>query len=338
MKKSLIFGAALFVACAFGFQSCSQVDTPAGTTPTTDPVAWDAANLSFSEFISKYYADGVVYLPAGATFTVEEEMEFFEPITFISDDEDPASIVLKKGFVVSNDFALVNVVIDAAEATTPLVKMNALPKEGLNDAGAFEVEAITFEGVTVNGLKSQLFYANKQKYLIKNLNVVNSTINIVGASKKTIFDFNGGGLPMNVNIQNSTIAADEATEWQNGGFYSTQSGAKNTDVTTAEDFKQVFTIENSKLTNIAKSKTLCSLRQNNQAWQYYVVKDNTIANCGKSGQFLKGLVAGQNVNKKENWTASGNTITFDGVDIGADENKNSGIEGACIVPETPAAE
>lgn len=335
MKKSIFFCAAL-LACAFAFQSCDQVksDNPA----TVDEATYDLQNLTFAQYIEKHAVDGILTLPADAKVTINEALELTEPLIIVGDEKKPAKFIAKAGFVTTNAISFKNVKIDASEVTTPFIKMNTLPTEGLNEAGAFEVEEITFDGVTVDGLKNQLFYANKQKYLIKNLNIVNSTINIVGASKKTVLDFNGGGFPMNVNIQNSTIAADEATEWQNGGLFSTQSGAKNTDVSTAEDFKHVFTIENSKLTNIAKSKTLCSLRQNNQAWQYYVVKDNTIANCGKSGQFLKGLVAGQNVNKKENWTASGNTITFDGVNVGADENKNSGIEGACIVPETPAAE
>lgn len=364
MKKSLIFSAAL-LACAFGFQSCDKVSTE--DNPTMDPVEYDAKTLSLAEFAEKYGAEGVLVVPEGVTtlnvtenidlstikienaapltlaaaknveITVSEAVAL-NNVTITGDEKAPAKIVAKAGFTTSSSLAFKNVKIEAAEATAPLVQMDALPAEGLNEAGAFEVEAITFDGVTVNGLNNQLIYGNKQKYLIKNLDIINSTINIAGAVKKTVIDFNGGGMPLNVNIKNSTIAADEATQWQNGGFFSTQSGAKLTDVTTDADAKHIFTIENSKLTNIAKAKTLCTLRQNNQAWQFYVVKDNEIANCGKSGQFLKGLVAGQNVNKKENWTASGNKVTFDGADVGADENKNSGLEGACIVPETPAAE
>jgi len=334
MKKSLIFGAALF-ACAFGFQSCDKVDNPG--QPTVDPVEYEAQTLSFAEFVDKYTIDGVVNLPAGAEFTIEENFELAAPITFVGDEKAPAKIVAKAGFNTINSIAFKNVTIDASEMTTPLVKMNPLPTEGLNAVGAFEVDQIAFENVTVEGLKNQLVYCNKQKYLIKDLSIINSSIYIVGATNKTVIDFNGGGLPLNVTINNSTIEADDVTKWSNGGLFSTQSGSNLAQVTDNADAKHVFTVTNSKLTKISNGKTLCTLRQNNQAWQFYVVKDNVVANCGKKNEFLVGFCAGK-INKKENWTASGNVVTFGGENIGEGENTKSGLEGACIVPEAPAAE
>jgi len=230
-------------------------------------------------------------------------------------------------------FELSNVEIDASSLKDPLVLMNTLPTTNLNDKGAYEIDKIGFDGVTVDGLKFQLFYANKQKYLINTFIIENSTINRVGVNKKSLIDFNGGGFPLNVTINKSTIESDATTQHQNGDFFTTQSGAKITDVTSDADAKHTFTVTNCKLTKIANGKTLCILRENNKAYQYYVVKDNVVANCGKSGQFLKGFCAGSDISKKENWTASGNVVTFDGVDKGADENASSGIEGACVVAE-----
>lgn len=334
MKKSLIFCAAL-LASAFAFQSCDQVksDNPA----TVDEVTYDLQKgMTLGDYIDKYAVDGIVTLPAGAVVNLDEEVVLNEAIGIISDEKNPATIVAKAGFVTNSPIYFSNVKIDATNVATPLVKMNTLPTEGLNDVGAFEIDMIVFDGVTVEGLKTQLFYANKQKYLVHSFAINNCTINRVGANKKSIMDFNGGGLPLKVTINKSTIESDATTVHNAGDFFTTQSGSNLAQVTSDPDAKQVFTITDNKFSGIAKGKNLCSLRQKNQAWQYYVIKNNVVADCGKSGQFIKGFCEGQNINKKENWEASGNVVTFDGNDVGAEENKV--LEGACLVPDTPEAE
>ena len=198
--------------------------------------------------------------------------------------------------------------IDASALTTPFVQMAELPTEGLNDKGAYEIDEVSFNDVTITGLPYQLFYANKQKYLITTLKVDNSVIGINGSKNKTIFDFNGGGNCLNLTVNNSTLWANPSNA-QNGGFYSSQSGQSVQDL--KEGAEQVTTISNSTIYNIASGKTTSTRRKNSQDWIKYVVKNSIIAESGKSGQFLKGLNAGQ-AGKDAEWTVDGNTFIFGG--------------------------
>ena len=201
--------------------------------------------------------------------------------------------------------------IDASALTTPFVQMAELPTEGLNDKGAYEIDEVSFNDVTITGLPYQLFYANKQKYLITTLKVDNSVIGINGSKNKTIFDFNSGGNCLNLTVNNSTLWANPSNA-QNGGFYSSQSGQSVQDL--KDGAEQVTTISNSTIYNIANGKTTSTRRKNSQDWIKYVVTNSIIAESGKSGQFLKGLNAGQ-AGKDSEWTVEGNTFIFGGAVI-----------------------
>ena len=337
MKKSVIFGAALMLVSAFGLQSCSKEDNAGDAT--VDALAYDIANKAdLSVLIDKYAENGVLTLPASAEITMAEEIQLNEPLLIrTAEGAKPAGIIAKAGFVTTSSLILENVAFEVSGVSTPFIKMNTLPTEGLNDAGAYEVDEISLINSSIIGLKNSLFYANKQKYLINEFNIDHCVIDFGGTTGKTIIDFNGGGLPLNVTIDQSMIGASKETSWSNGGLFSTQSGSNLAQVTTDADAKHTFTVTQSVLTCISNGKTLCTLRQNNQAWQYYVVKDNVVNNCGKKNEFLAGFCAGR-INKKENWTASGNLVYFDDENTGAGEIEKSGLENACIVPETPAAE
>ena len=201
--------------------------------------------------------------------------------------------------------------IDASGLTAPFVQMADLPTEGLNELGAYEIDEVSFNDVTITGLKNQLFYANKQKYLITTLKVDNSVIGIDGTNKKTIFDFNSGGNCLNLTVNKSTLWANPSNA-QNGGFYSSQSGQNVRQL--KDGAEQVTTISNSTIYNIANGKTTSTRRTNSQDYIKYVVTNSIIAESGKSGQFLKGLNAGQ-AGKDSEWTVDGNTFIFDGAVI-----------------------
>ena len=211
--------------------------------------------------------------------------------------------------------------IDASALTTPFVQMADLPTEGLNDKGAYEIDEVSFNDVTITGLPYQLFYANKQKYLITTLKVDNSVIGINGSKNKTIFDFNSGGNCLNLTVNNSTLWANPSNA-QNGGFYSSQSGQSVQDL--KDGAEQVTTISNSTIYNIASGKTTSTRRKNSQDWIKYVVTNSIIAESGKSGQFLKGLNAGQ-AGKDAEWTVDGNTFIFGGAVI-EEQNVGSSAE------------
>jgi hypothetical protein len=184
---------------------------------------------------------------------------------------------------------------------------------------------VEFKDIVVTGLKGQVFYADKQKYLIPYFSVDNCVFRMEGASKKTFFDFNGGGFVENLTVTNSTLSGDNATRWQNGGFFSTQSGSKFADAG-AQKFTQTLT--NNTFYNVAKSQTLSTLCENSKAWMSFTIKDNVIVNSGKNGEFVKGLNAGED-NGTPNWLIRNNSFTFDGADVSASEV--SGASNIAIV-------
>lgn len=215
--------------------------------------------------------------------------------------------------------------IDASDLKKPFIQMSATPSVDANDKGGYEIDGVTIKDVTITGLPYQLFYANKQNYLLKQLLVENSVIGINGTNKKTIFDFNGGGNVLDLTVNKSTLWANP-TNGQNGGFFSSQSGKNVTDLSSATDLRTTLTITSSTLYNITNGKTVNSLRNNNQAYQYVVVKDNVIADCGKKNEFLVGLMGGRiDASKVANWTVSGNVINWGGADVLAAEATKSGL-------------
>jgi hypothetical protein len=175
----------------------------------------------------------------------------------------------------------------------------------------------------VTGLKGQVFYADQQKYLIPYFTVDNCVFRMEGASNKTFFDFNGGGFVENLTVTNSTLSGDDATQWSDGGFFSTQSGS-----TFAEAGAQKFTqtLTNNTFYNVAKGQTLSTLWQNSKPWMSFEVMHNVIVNSGMKGEFVKGLNAGQD-KSAPNWLVQYNSFTFDGADVGASE-----ISGASNIP------
>lgn len=212
--------------------------------------------------------------------------------------------------------------IDASGLNGPFIQMKpiyvpaaAAPHHAAPEnlmAGAAYIGEIALNDFEMVELKNQLVYANKNQYLVGKIAVNNCNINVNG-SKKTIFDFNGGGNTNELNINNSTIYGGAEAQWQNGGFFSSQ-GSKEVTELGGDDQTQNFVITNSTLYNVVYGKTTSTLRKNSQKYQKFQVKNSVIANSGKNAQFLKGLNAGQ-AGKDDNWEVSGNAFNFDGEDI-----------------------
>ena len=263
--------------------------------------------------------------------TVESGQDIAAALATASEGKTPKEILINlvsggqytisKGIETAGDLVIKTdgqgqAVIDGSLLETPFIKLATIPAvETVSgraaNANGFEViDQITVNNVKITGLKYQFFYANKQKYLIKSLDVYGSIIGVDGTNKKTIFDFNGGGLTEDLTISYSTLYAIPSNE-TNGGFYSTQSGSK---LSEAGAERTEISILNSTLYNISNGKTTSTLRENSQAGQTYVVKGSIIANCGKEGQFLAGLNGGQK-GKETNFNIYDNNITFGGVDV-----------------------
>ena len=261
----------------------------------------------------------LVKLAADGQYTSSKTIEFAGNLVIKGDEEKPAAI---DGSALETPFLQL--------ATIPVTEANPFaPRRAANEKGFEVINQVTMLNTKVSGLKYQFFYANKQKYLIKQFTIGNSIIGIDGTNKKTIFDFNGGGLAEELTVSNSTLWANP-TNGQNGGFYSTQSGSK---IDEAGAEKNVITIDYSTIYNIASGKTTSTLRQNSQAAQKYIVTNSIIAESGKEGQFLAGLNGGQK-GKAENFEIGGNNITFGGADV--TETEATKINGTINNPVTGA--
>ena len=191
------------------------------------------------------------------------------------------------------------------------------------------VDEVAFNDVNMK-IATRLFYANRSKFWIKKLSVDNSVIAVDGTFKKSIFDCNGGGNVKLLSVNNSTIYANPKIG-QNGGFFSSQSSQKPTEF--GEGETQTFQITNSTLYNITNGNDMVTLREKDKEYMSFIVKNNVIVNCGKNGQFFKGL-AGASDAKKATWDVDGNALNWGGADVSGtetvkgtnDEVKNS-IEG-----------
>lgn len=211
------------------------------------------------------------------TYTFSKPIDVDCPISIIGNEEKP-------------------VTIDATELEDfPFVRMSETPQCEVDSNGFYKADSIVFDGLNIKNLMGQLFYANKMKYLIDKVSLKNSIVNITCQlndsvtveNKKNIFDTQSGGVIAMLDIENSTIYANPAHV---GTLYSSQSGQKATE---AGLDMQTISIKNSTLYNIAYNKNVNSHRQANQKWLTYVLLNSIILDCGKDGQFVKGLNQGQ---------------------------------------------
>lgn len=211
---------------------------------------------------------GSIYLTlaSGGEFKITQPIEANGSVLIMTDGEEPATI-------------------DASALEGAFIQMGE-PSVDADANGFFPIDNVLISNVNIKGLNAQLFYANKQKVLIDQLNFISSVAHVNGGSK-TIFDTNGGGVIGTLNIQNSTIYANPQNT---GALYSSQSGQKATE---AGLETQTIAIQNSTLYNIAYNKNVNSHRQANQKWLAYILKNSLILDCGKEGQFVKGLNQGQ---------------------------------------------
>lgn len=294
MKKlNYLFGAAL-VAFATTMVSCSDFDNPAVTGigsvdgPTLATVIKGGGNVVLDNISSN------------TELTLTGPVTAGENLNIIGNPAAPAKITFAEGagITTTSSIKMSDVIIDASALKDAMIKLGETTEA---------VGSIEFKNVTITGLPYQLFYANMKKVVVKKIVLENCIIGVNGAKKKTIFDFNGGGLTKNLTINNSTIYS-VPTCATNGGFFSTQSGSK-LDELGIDGY--TISITNSTLYNITNGKTVNTLRQNSQNGQLYVVKNCIVVDCGKEAEFLKGLNAGQ-AGKDANWDVDGNVFNWGG--------------------------
>ena len=250
---------------------------PEGVTAPLELMPLDGADLyaevddGYTRSIAPAYIN--VTLRPGAHYYVSQPIEVNTTINFIGDENNPA-------------------VVDLSQCNGPMLQYSSslLPAFTMNDKGFWEEPFnVVFKNIIFSQLQNALFADNKQPYLVGYMTLDNCIVEVTTKnSSKKIFDFTGGGVVEHFTISNSTIYGKEkGTEVQ---LYSSQSGKKATDAGLA---MQYFTVTNSTLYNIAYKKNLNSHRSSNQKWLSYTITNNVILDCGKEGQFCKGMNGGQ---------------------------------------------
>ena len=314
MKKfSFFLNCAASAMFAIALTACSaKEDNPTGFDPSLKDVTIQSGDTlaPIVDQMAAYTNDILLEIPAGVdtVYTGDITLDPGKTLAIIGDEKNPPVVMSTNSILFSSDLLFKDVTISGKENKNPIIKINTTSTD------VFTIDYIVFNNVIVDSLQAQLFYANKKKVVVNNFAVENCIIAIKGATKKTIFDFNGGGLPNHFSVNNSTICADDKTTWANGGFYSTQAGSKMDEVNVDSI---VISIKNSILYNICKGFNLSSLRQNSAKTQKYIVTNNVFADCGKfdankdQTQAMVGLNNGAAGNDY-NWDVDHNVIMRNG--------------------------
>ena len=234
---------------------------------------------------------------------------------------DGGEYTISKSIVVPNSLYIVtgdimaweqqNATIDASGLEGPMI---TTPAEA---PGEWVKGQILVDDVTVKGLKKALFASAAKNYFYEQFCIWGSVIEV--AADVTTLDFTKGSVA-SLMISSSTIYAPTATT---KAFYSSQSGQKATEY--AEDAQQAFIIFGSTMYNLAKGKNFFTHRQANQTWLTYNLQSNIFVNCGKSGQVVKGVNAGQS-GKNPKWMIVSNLFNYDGKDTSAEESTGDADE------------
>ena len=234
---------------------------------------------------------------------------------------DGGEYTISKSIVVPNSLYIVtgdimaweqqNATIDASGLEGPMI---TTPAEA---PGEWVKGQILVDDVTVKGLKKALFASAAKNHYYEQFSIWGSVIEV--AADVTTLDFTKGSVA-SLMISSSTIYAPTATT---KAFYSSQSGQKATEY--AEDAQQAFIIFGSTMYNLAKGKNFFTHRQANQTWLTYNLQNNIFVNCGKSGQVVKGVNAGQS-GKNPKWMIVSNLFNYDGKDTSAEESTGDADE------------
>ena len=220
------------------------------------------------------------------------------------------TMAVKKGFQIDNDFSISNVKMDFTEQGSYFVGFKNAPEE------VVKIGDVTFENIEAKNMKQPLFNSKKSNYLINNISIINSIVEM-GASKN-VLDFSSGSGAYNVNFINSTFYASVS---HTTATYKSQGGQhiQNLDPSGI----QTFNLLNSTFYKLSYGKNFFELRSKGVTYQTYNLKNNIFVDCGKSGQVVVGVNHGQ-TSASPTWDVDSNVFNYDGSDTSAAEVTKAG--------------
>lgn len=324
--KSIIAGVPSFANAAAGnytvAESSKQAKFKIGDPRWLVPYATAAVSIEAAGDFVKQVNDALkeselpksitVTFPAGS-YETSGAIKTNAPINLVAANGAAVNLKATKGLTLGGAISISGINIDASALDAPFITLAANDYQ-LQENGFYALGNITIDNVTVTGLKQDLIYGNKVKNLIPTLKFSNSKV-IAAAEKKTVFDFNGGGVVGTLDIVNSTIDAN------NGYIFSSQSGQRATE---ADLEQQTFSIQNSTIHKAASNSF--QHRQNGQTWLRYVLKNSIISEPGRDN-FVSDMNKGQQ-SANPVWEIDHNSFqkTVDGVLTDISDKQNTGDE------------
>ena len=222
------------------------------------------------------------------------------------------TMAVKKGFQIDNDFSISNVKMDFTEQGSYFVGFKTEPTE------VVKIGDVTFENIEAKNMKQPLFNSKKKNYLINNISIINSIVEM-GASKN-VLDFSSGSGAYNVNFKNSTFYASASVSHATA-TYKSQSGQ---DIHALDPSGvQTFNLLNSTFYKLSYGKNFFELRSKGVSYQTYNLKNNIFVDCGKSGQVVVGVNHGQ-TSASPTWDVDSNVFNYGGSDTSAAEVTKAG--------------
>lgn len=221
------------------------------------------------------------------------------------------TMAVKKGFQIDNDFSISNVKMDFTEQGSYFVGFKTEPTE------VVKIGDVTFKNIEAKNMKQPLFNSKKKNYLINNISIINSIVEM--GNNKQVLDFGSGSSAYNINIDKSTLysVVEHKTT-----LYKSNGGQKLIDLDS--EGIQTFNLTKSTFYNFAYGKgtsgttNFFAHASNSQTWLKFVVKENIFVNCGKSKQVIQGLNGG-GTSKNPTFDVDSNVFNWNGAD-------ESGIE------------
>ena len=255
MKKSLIFGAALMLVGAFSFQSCANESKPGvpteaaidNGTELADVIVSHAkdgvlalpknvvelnvsADIDLSQVEIQNDSPLILNVAGGVKITLGKNLnnvsingnaeapatiEATETVGICGTEDSPIGIANAK-FVIADNLALENAVIDATAIADPLIALSAEGGKVKNQDVYTDADVTDFnllgevaiKNVMIKNLKNSIISTNGQDWALVSFIIENSIIQLDNKDKNFIaFDAtaNNKGAIKNISIKNNTI-------------------------------------------------------------------------------------------------------------------------------------
>lgn len=201
-----------------------KVSVPASATASSDELVIDVKarvqNLAQLTAVIGSGKEPFAYLADGVSITLPDAGIDLsgKKVTIKGDEKKPATVKVKNEIIISDDFVLENVVVDASESTKPFISLAATPTTtAVNDC--YFIDNVIIKNTAIKDMQSYFIYSSSQtRYVVKNMMIDGCVVKL-----KTILD-GTSQLAALIRLNNNQSGVKDFTV-QNSTFY--QTGVSN---------------------------------------------------------------------------------------------------------------